>query len=486
MEQSANTIKKSVKRKPPVIRQTLTSMYRMAKANPLLFIEDATVNKIPVSNADFATAKLPINLKSVTMKPSVNNNNTKIGMKPNISNKSNKVTVATSKPSLTQAKRRVITQNKLPNGDIPPNKKEGQKVRFVDKMKRRSRSADSYDPRFVGSFKQISTVSSLTDVHKNDLNNISPIVQERKVKFQTPIKSTNTPFRTPFNKRHSTPYTTGDHHLQELQGRLKEWLRKHKISSEKFKHLKCFDLHKANMKEDDENKENVEVGMVHTSYDDLRIQTPVAVHTKPEDLRSVVQGCLDDLHKLILEGYSVEQSEAWLNVIRDKYCYLDNEPQYWECRAALEQNRNNLTSAVECLRNAIVQGAAIKSIDHSLEQLLQKFCLLNINTPKDNNAQNERARIVKDARSVFKSSIIQFAIQERTMKKNIMNTENEKKFKATPVRRSTRLTPSRYRFTPKVQICSSLHELDDSVRSNIDFQGNTELNVRFSTIEKAD
>ncbi|XP_031347690.1 uncharacterized protein LOC116174053 [Photinus pyralis] len=478
-----DTIRKSAKRKPPVIRQTLTSMYRFAKANPLLFVEDATVNKISMKNTDLSTAKFPkpVSKPSKGIKPTTVNNNLP-----------SKANAEKTKSSLKQPVKpfTINTQLKKPNGDVlRPTKGVGQKVRFADRLKRRSRSADSYDQHSAVSCKQMASTSSLTSVHKNDdLKNLSPIAHERKVKFRTPVRqSQNFTSNTPFLKRHSTPYAhnAGHHSVSDLQERLKEWMRKRKISSNNFHHLKCFGLHKKHLEGGDDDKENVETDPVRTSYDDLRIDTPIAVYTKSEDLKTVVQNCLEDLHKLILEGYSVEQSEAWLNVIRDKYCYLDNEPQYWECRAAIEQNRNNLTSAVECLRIAIVQGAEVQSIDHSLEKLLQKFSLLNINTPKDNHAPNERDRIVKDARNVFKSSIIQFAIQERTMKRNLANADNEKKYRATPVRRSTRLTPSRYRSTPKVKICSSLRELDDSVRSNIDFHGNTELSVRFSMAEKA-
>lgn len=63
----------------------------------------------------------------------------------------------------------------------------------------------------------------------------------------------------------------------------------------------------------------------------------------------------------------------------------------------------------------------VDAVDESLEHLLQKFSLLNINT-NDEKVNTEakkydRTRIVLDARNAFKSSIIQFAIQERKLKK---------------------------------------------------------------------
>lgn len=66
----------------------------------------------------------------------------------------------------------------------------------------------------------------------------------------------------------------------------------------------------------------------------------------------------------------------------------------------------------------------MREVDESLEQMLQKFSLLNINSAeKQNTDDNEnkpkydRNKIVLAARNVFKSSIIQFAIEERKQKK---------------------------------------------------------------------
>lgn len=62
----------------------------------------------------------------------------------------------------------------------------------------------------------------------------------------------------------------------------------------------------------------------------------------------------------------------------------------------------------------------VKAVDLSLEQLLQKFSLLNINTAEEEpnpGQKGDRKRVLLDARNAFKSTIIQFAMQERKLKK---------------------------------------------------------------------
>lgn len=65
----------------------------------------------------------------------------------------------------------------------------------------------------------------------------------------------------------------------------------------------------------------------------------------------------------------------------------------------------------------------MKEVDESLEQMLQKFSLLNINSVEKQENEGlekpkyDRNKVVLAARNVFKSSIIQFAIEERKHKK---------------------------------------------------------------------
>ncbi|KAJ8945967.1 hypothetical protein NQ318_016795 [Aromia moschata] len=178
---------------------------------------------------------------------------------------------------------------------------------------------------------------------------------------------------------------------------------------------------------DEENKENIEVDqdLDKGSYEDLKIVTNGDVKTingenhvavNGENAERIARAALEDLLKLIQEA----PVRGWLELIRKKYIKLEEEPQYWECRAAIEQSRGNISNAVQCYKTAIVQGAEIQAVDESLDILLQKFSLLNINTDnaESERSTRERARIVQDARNVFKSSIIQFAVQERKLKKD--------------------------------------------------------------------
>lgn len=58
-------------------------------------------------------------------------------------------------------------------------------------------------------------------------------------------------------------------------------------------------------------------------------------------------------------------------------------------------------------------------VDKSLDVLLQKFNVLDINCKHTDSARisKEGARINDEARNVFKSTIIKFAIQEKKLKK---------------------------------------------------------------------
>lgn len=99
-------------------------------------------------------------------------------------------------------------------------------------------------------------------------------------------------------------------------------------------------------------------------------------------------------------------------MIQNKFENVVNQASYWECRASIEQARGNFAQAVDCYENAIVQGAEVENISESLDDLLKKFSLFNI-SPRPENDNKERTRIVREAKNIFKSSIIQFAIQKK-------------------------------------------------------------------------
>jgi hypothetical protein len=85
-------------------------------------------------------------------------------------------------------------------------------------------------------------------------------------------------------------------------------------------------------------------------------------------------------------------------------------------------------------------------------------------------------KILEDARNIFKSSVIQFAVQERTLRrKNKEGISIERKLVATPVRRSTRLSRSGFVSTPGIKIFSSLQDVDSCIRSTLNFECNNAL-----------
>ncbi|KAF5276469.1 hypothetical protein FQA39_LY06538 [Lamprigera yunnana] len=384
-----------------------------------------------------------------------------------------------------------VTQTKPhpPVSQVKPSQIKSTPQLYKQKMKpRRSSSADHYErtktaPRLNSN---IQSVTNLDNVHNevDNINHISPIV-ERRVKFQIPLKmelsGPVTP--SPFVSKHSTPYVIRTNYQHsDLHNQLKLWLQQRKKTLNVYSMLQKFGASSRHLMYEEENKENEEVSVNRENFEIEMTPTSKGIN---EDLPNMVRGALKDLHKLISEGYCVDQSEDWLNVIREKFCYLEDEPLYWECRAAIEQGRGEFIIAVNCLHTAVVQGAEVASIDLSLEELLRKFKLLNLGTSDgklNGDQKQDRVKMVKDAHDVFKSSIIQFAVQERDMKKKTIQSGIDKKFAVTPVRRSTRLTPSRYRSTSRVRICSSLQDMDDAVLSNMDFTANRDLNIRFLNV----
>ncbi|KAJ8985539.1 hypothetical protein NQ317_019922 [Molorchus minor] len=372
-------------------------------------------------------------------------------------------------------------------------------AQHFDRKKRQLMGVSSTKPHQC--YHQVEHTQSLEDVSTiipiailpHEISPIAEGSRETSIIFKTPSAYERrsvarfTPRSTISSRRSIYHLTTPLPSLMDLEKRLNDWLVKRGKSLSSFHHLKCFGIEQdgtITKPIDEENKENIEVehDLDRSSYEDLRItisqsnrpEKPVVLNE--ENAECVARGALEDLLKLIQEGYSRQQCEGWLGSIRQRYPKVEEEAQYWECRAAIEQARGNISNAVQCYKTAIVQGAEIQAVDESLDVLLQKFSLLNISTDKieDEKSVRERARIVQDARNIFKSSIIQFAVQERKLKKN-NKQEDQLKFVATPVRRSTRLSRSAYTSTPGIKICSSLQELDTGDRNLLDFKKNGAL-----------
>ncbi|KAG5877341.1 hypothetical protein JTB14_030712 [Gonioctena quinquepunctata] len=496
--------KPSIKKKVPEVKHTKTSMKRMLKANPLLKYEKEGI-PLPCAsqerNKDQAAPCGSKNPKNNSSKPCGI-----VRLAGNVPNPNarhmtlnQRLSSSDFKSTNTILSSTVLDDEVFTNGDRAISKKkptENSKtasrmsvLKVVRKPLRRSFSAQHLDrkagnPKIqvvpiedqkqeVRSLENISiavpsiphhNISTISEVsHEGALLFKTPSAYERRSMFKYTPRSTNISRRSIYHPSSDLPS------LEDLQKRLNDWLIKRGKSISLFTHLKRY------QSPDEENKENIEVDpyMDRGSYEDLRIPKTEDNASKEKtgdlDNENLAKAALVDLNNLIGEGYPVKQSEAWLELIKSKYKKLSEEPEYWECRAAIEQSRGNITDAVEYYRTAIVQGAEIKDVDKSLDILLQKFSLLNISTDEVERNSRERTRIVQDARNVFKSSIIKFAVQEKKLKKN---ESTETKLIVTPVRRSTRVSRSAYTSTPGVKECSTLRELHSPEWANIDFHNN--------------
>ncbi|XP_066151216.1 uncharacterized protein [Euwallacea fornicatus] len=323
---------------------------------------------------------------------------------------------------------------------------------------------------------------------------ISPILEEKKTRnnfnFRTPTPYDRSySFATPqFDKQRksfvkSTPAAIS---LPLLQERLDKWLQSRGKPPALFHHLRRLEA-KTSVDQilyntSGENKENVEVAVNRSeSYESLNIPNEPKVTNEGEckvlsnnDLEMHAKEAVIELLKLTEEGYPRTQCMAWLDLLKERYNKIVQEPEYWECRAAIEQSVGNIHNAVEYYQEAIVHGAEVNSVNQSLDQLLKKFSLLDINSndaAPTYNATSHTDKIVAEARNVFISSIINFAVYKRSMKKKTEPSED--KLFVIPVRRSARLSncPSTSRA---VKLCKSLRELDGTLEE-INFETNKAL-----------
>ncbi|CAH0561996.1 unnamed protein product [Brassicogethes aeneus] len=471
------------RKKAPEVKQTLTSYRRLLNANPILQYQ-IEGKPLPVIKS-----KEPENLPQ-TINCSKNFNN--VSKVSNYSIKKDTFKKPIINPKIEPSNTKSTVKNRYPNYlkfSSNLQKKNNVQQWSMTNNKRRSKSVENLTSQ---SLKNINIKSTTFETEKKTSNvNLQQSITTSKKRLSKSAENINNDesivFKTPsaYERRSlacKTPMSTNRKSLfnhcstprlpthAELQERLNKWLLKRGKSLSTYTHLKCFGSHgqKKGEQIDEENKENIEV-KDEGSYEDLLIiskEETVSEHESEE----LAKTALLDLHQLILEGYNLNQCECWLQVIKQKYTNLDKDPQYWECRAAIEEARGNISQAVEYFQNAIVTGADVKSVDQSLDQLLEKFSLLDINTGiTEEKKMRGHSRIVQDARNIFKSSIIKFAIQEKSLQQR--KNETDKKLVVTPVRRSTRLSRSNYVSTPGVQLYSSLREISDDVS----FQSNNAL-----------
>lgn len=383
------------------------------------------------------------------------------------------INTKTSKVSTTQEKRASINNNKSLRRSLSSGHLDNKKGKSFDPKRAyiKSNHSCSEDNLCVPSQTAIPKFTPILEESCSNSHFVfkTPSAHERRsMCHYTPVSTTK---RKPLFHS-STPFPIDK---QKLQERLSQWLKSRGKKLSSFHHLRCFGMDHIKEKQaepvlDDENKENID-NILHKSesYENLNIElktdedlTTNGNALSDKTLNTAAKEALIELQKLIHEEYPMIQCLGWLELIKEKYRKIDEEPEYWECRAAIEQYSGNVGNAVEYYKTAIVHGAEVNSVDKSLDQLLKRFSLLNISPEKSEMAKinKDKERIVREARNVFKSTIIQFAIQERKSKTKSKSDTSETKLVATPVRRSTRLSKSGYVSTPGVKLCMSLKEID--------------------------
>ncbi|XP_050665017.1 uncharacterized protein LOC126965441 [Leptidea sinapis] len=316
--------------------------------------------------------------------------------------------------------------------------------------------------KFSSVSENINTVSLKEVDEVEPLNGMISAVkcEQKKVTFQTPI-----------------------HNAKEMCSKLHRWLEKMGKSIDSYPHLQCF------MDQDtlvfnvyaDENKENeaLEHDSDNESYTELNgdgnkddamnkwrepsyISESGDIESSPNTtltsgltprLDDLLLGALNDLTELLRNGYNWDECARWLRAVRNRFPMAQERAEYWECRAALEEGRGDISASVQCWEHAISKGAERSVAEANLDQLLDKFMQLKIN-PNSCKKTPLEPKLV-DAKNVFKSTIIRFAVKES--KKS--QTDGPSKMTLTPVRRSSRLSCNR--FTPKLKLFSSVQKASE-------------------------
>ncbi|XP_017774936.1 PREDICTED: uncharacterized protein LOC108561488 [Nicrophorus vespilloides] len=475
-------------RKAPQVRQTLTSVYRMVKANPSLMYQKQRKDELKLDKISLPPSVsmeyVPIQVKERRFSESQNS----LIKRYSDCKSLNRTHQSTIKPNINKGQAKPMSNNilkekpktaALQNDNFKkPSIHENHPKNKMIKPSCRSLSAQHFNRKKLIAKSTIEEKLSKADVTQSMEGNIdkaglllasecSPIKQEvvTQITFKTPTayKRRSQSFKTPTSVRKLGRQSTPGPGLNDLQRRLNDWLKKRGKPMSTFHHLKYFSRDKV-ITNDSEDKEN--------EAENVEPQITDAIDMNPSQLVSIAKDALGDLNQLIIDSYPLALCETWLGTIRQRYKEIEEEPQYWECRASIEQTRGNISSAVECFKTAIIKGAEVKTIDNSLDKLLEKFSLLNIDTNISDD-EKYRSSAMKDARNVFKSSIIQFAIQERKIKKDQGNAHE---YIVTPVRRSARLSMSCAQRSPAVKICNSFNEIDESIRGSMKFHGNSYLN----------
>ncbi|KAH1027703.1 uncharacterized protein LOC109544118 [Dendroctonus ponderosae] len=476
----------------PVIRHTITSYKRMMKANPLLELEMKGINvneyfnqlaagnrtnppptaSIPVKQERFEKPQLRLPMASTTglskqvtsakSKPSTINSQTHQAARS--VTHSSKVLLNSKPLPKSSMKPKTCTYQLTGNSSIQPHSEIQNKA-----TQTKENCLPSKVPAIVEPIEEVPPSVSPTDRRRSNsfTFNTPQTYKRRSVAFLTPQSVRKQSFF-----RASTPAPVD---MKKLQDRLNIWLKTRAKPPVLFKNMRLFGIDEERKLSSsfknpiiEENKENAEVNESKSnSYENLGIQRNANIDDAQDlnqgDLSKYAKEAMGELLTLIEEEYPRNQCLAWLELIKKKYDKADNEPEYWECRAAIEQSAGNIQNAVQFYEAAIINGAEVNSINKSLDQLLKKFSLLNISQtelePKE-RVSSDRGRIVKEARNIFKSTIINFAVGVRNSKKNNSAGNTEATLFITPVKRSTRISRGGYANTPGLRLCDSLKDLD--------------------------
>ncbi|XP_047513379.1 uncharacterized protein LOC125055150 [Pieris napi] len=305
---------------------------------------------------------------------------------------------------------------------------------------RRSISAVHFKKIDKGELKNcIHRSASIGDINKVSLHNINEDenIQEmvsavkseqKKVKFQTPLTNPD-----------------------EMRLKLVKWLEKRGKTIDTYQHLHCFGIQQSfdipKFEYGDEDKENqpLENDSDNESFTELNGQLinkwrspsnmdsvelnesyETAVISESPMVNDALLGALNDLTEILRNGYSWEEGARWLRAIRDTYTAAQETATYWECRAALEEARGDMPASMQCWEEALAKGTNRTVAEENIDHLLAKFMQLKINPGSEKKVDPK----LVDAKNVFKSTLLRFAVQENI--KQITPT-------VTPVRRSARL-----------------------------------------------
>ncbi|RZF32367.1 hypothetical protein LSTR_LSTR001831 [Laodelphax striatellus] len=346
----------------------------------------------------------------------------------------------------------------------------------------------------------------------------------------SPIRGTNQDSAMTGGTRRlsSTPLKSSTPEEKYMSEKLSSWLKTKGKSVEGFAHLKCFLHHKKGsaipirqpfktsnsgplrisvapkprptnlpaivietIKEEEENSrgdltidiENAELPCSPTKEHDEAASADcnpadeTTVVLDSANLKETTVKALHELLTLIHTGYPWESCKEWLTALRSRNPDAESLPDYWECLAALEEVQGDMQMAVDSYQRALMRGAEVSHIDTCLDSLFEKMNALNLECqPYTPRQVDGKKKTCVDAKNIFKSSVIQFALLQQKVKTFSSESGvglNNLNYIATPVRRSTRQSL----FTSKTpQRCtSSIKNLMSEEKENVQFKPNKAL-----------